>query len=962
MNQDEKLGGDNTEPAGAPAASKEMSTEHKIVDDTGAVASVNSTVASQPGCTASNGFDDDSEAEGADVLAPDLELSVSDPIWKVNLADLQPSKLALRAGRLRFDDGSLGDFVYVPESYNFNSEEGFQAILSTDSDEPELVFHFPANFGVVPNDNYADTKLYWDLYQPDSYHTIWFGRDDLKLPDPDRDYSKIRRQETRVMNILDGISQACSQTSAVYLLTDPFRGNKMAEMACRSASQAGGGVVYSLGLFVCDEFTKVDQTKTDNRVFKPIKEGDKETKIPWTDRHDLRRVNLDRKLVFQNSDFVVTKGDRQKYAIEVTCNRTNVEESFYRSYRIHKVNNGLAPDCSHRLVFETKKSKERFQQKFLNRFPTGSLVVGSSDQELRSAVECIKAGRPVFVLEHTGISADGVAALLRYGEHLHAKRLVTDEEKQKYLYFNLPNSIGLWNQLSMSDKVWYDVRVMADTFQSLAPFYNPDANIIFNMNDALDVNKLQDDITKVMGSVFETTPELGGAEKDIAVISQAQGIKTLVATARHRYRIYSLIFQVFIRVVIVFAVLTTILQSQLEEEEPAFEVLKFWNIILPLVESALIALEASFRPTNKYANLLLAEKRIESECFRFQTRTGIYRNRGGMGLKAMHARAAFSERVQGFLKECMQSDVASGSLLSSGSDAKKLHDTLMAPNLDNSGGHPPVLAPLTGELLNGTGNVVKFNLFSEEKPEEDKRPDASENMFYSKEYNFDKLRAADGECLKKQKNETFYSRGYSFVPDAAFLKEEEEGHAEVKRILQNPKSQNIIKDDVLRAPAYVEDRLLPMMGHFYGRLPRDTFIKRLNLVLATFLLAAATAFVSLGLHEWVPLLLAAVAAFEYSTAYLQLETRIPNLNASATELTNIQMWWNGLTLIQSRQPSNKDTLVDRTEEAIISHYAQFAGATLLFAKQRHSAANELKNDEERGSGVEPVNLESKKAA
>lgn len=110
------------------------------------------------------------------------------------------------------------------------------------------------------------------------------------------------------------------------------------------------------------------------------------------------------------------------------------------------------------------------------------------------------------------------------------------------------------------------------------------------------------------------------------------------------------------------------------------------------------------------------------------------------------------------------------------------------------------------------------------------------------------------------------------------------------------------------------------------------------MTLITCLTASATGFVSFGLHEWVPLILAISAALEYSTAYLHLDTGIPNLNAAATELTNIESWWNGLSLIQSRQLGIRDILVHRTESAIISYYTQHAGATKLLAEQRLAAA------------------------
>src|SRR5210317_2011620 len=73
--------------------------------------------------------------------------------WRVNLSSVQPRQLALRSGKFQFDDGGIGDFVFVPEHYNFDTEESFQAILNAlqITEHPEIVFRFDTNYGVVPN-------------------------------------------------------------------------------------------------------------------------------------------------------------------------------------------------------------------------------------------------------------------------------------------------------------------------------------------------------------------------------------------------------------------------------------------------------------------------------------------------------------------------------------------------------------------------------------------------------------------------------------------------------------------------------------------------------------------------------------------------------------------------------------------------------------------------------------------
>ena len=65
----------------------------------------------------------------------------------------------------------------------------------------------------------------------------------------------------------------------------------------------------------------------------------------------------------------------------------------------------------------------------------------------------------------------------------------------------------------MCDTIWKDAKVIASTFRSYAPNFNPAANEIFNVDRDPDVNDIQDKVTRVMGSVFDHVP---GEMKDCA--------------------------------------------------------------------------------------------------------------------------------------------------------------------------------------------------------------------------------------------------------------------------------------------------------------------------------------------------------------------------------------------------------------------------------------------------------------
>lgn len=118
----------------------------------------------------------------------------------VEIAAIQSARGAIRIGRFQFDDDSIGEFVLI--------QNGLQEILNALQihKNPELmIFAFPENFGVVPNENFEDTKLYRENFL--DVDTSTRTRNDLKFPDPKRDYVHIHKIESRVRNVLDGISR-----------------------------------------------------------------------------------------------------------------------------------------------------------------------------------------------------------------------------------------------------------------------------------------------------------------------------------------------------------------------------------------------------------------------------------------------------------------------------------------------------------------------------------------------------------------------------------------------------------------------------------------------------------------------------------------------------------------------------------------------------------------------------------
>lgn len=970
---------------------------------------------SQPDETPSN-------TAGASMVAAKAAATTDVPIYQVNLADLQPTKFALRRGQFRFNKGQLGHFLYIPDNFDFTSDDGLDSIFkSLGMPPPEMVFQFEENYSVVPNTHYADTELYWKLFPNEDYFRTWRARDDLMFPNPQRDYVRSNTMEHRVQTILDGISQACAQTSAVYLLTEPFRGNTIAEMACQSAFRVGQDRVSSLGLFTCTDFSAVQTGMEDTRSFPPLpqsmeelmqlhgvalpEEGEKKYSndekmkmilkrekelilkeapghvVPWGQRYDTRRVWI-QKATFENSDYVVTQGDVPKYAIDIRTDFTESEARFHKSYRHQQIKAGLASDCSHRLVFESDYGRNRFEKFFLDRFHTGMICTGSTEKEVSVALDYFREGRPLFILENTGLAADAMASLVDFTCMIRSGRLKDQGEIDYYLEYAMPNSIMLWNQLCMCGTLWYDARVVAEAIPAIAPYINSDAHVIFDVTQNEDVSRMQDIITKAMSTPFEGATELGGVEKDLAVIHQATSIVEALKDARNRYRYHSLIFQVMIRLVIFLTVVLTVLQTtKVDEADDSYSALKVVNTILPLVGSALLAVEAAFRPAFKHAALLLAEKRVESEMYRYKTRTGVYRMKGGVAGQYKRVRAIFAENCQEIFHECMQSDLSTGTILPSSNDTAGYADGLwrvrraqdeddaLSSNVNEKKDSTALNLDFEDEVeVVGTPVSGRSRRWRHQKDEKKNalhsrgKPKGQINDFYSVDYDYGDIiegQKNTGRCFQRQVQETFYSRNYNHLPDEKFLAEEKkaiETIAEMKNREKGDRSSD--SADVMGSQYYIENRLEYEGRKFYSQLPSLALCYRSLQVLTIMFIGAATLVVSVDKQEWVPVLVAAAAACEFASTFMNLESRIPTMNAAAGDLTNVMFWWNGLTLIQSRQPSVKDELVARSEEAILSQYEQFAGATLILARKRLAEAQQTKESDDANPSDEEANKKS----
>ena len=824
----------------------------------------------------------------------------------------------LRHGTFLCDGSTIKNFVYVPSRYN-PPEGAIEGVLKAlGLDPPQLAFSYDKGYGIAPpsaGDAGLALTCAGACMPPDA---------------PNK-----RLIEERVRAVLDGISDACAQTSSIHVLQRPFLTNKLSELVCDSCRGRAGCV--TLGMFTAESFTSLaapgtDEAKKEAELLKrgggvvrpegggtaaAISEDESEMvglfheasqvraelERQWQADPDLvrhadrvkkavspngpRRTTLD-KSVFEEKGATEATAKEVTRVIEVSTETSEYEEAWLSTFgdRVNIISSGLLPKVTHALVFETDKKRTELAEGFLAAYATGIIVAGGTAPVYRKSVQCLKTGRPVFIFEGTGGTSKVVARLVRLGKLLDNPKGRDSKEVQAYIDDKFP----LEPSQSSPDgdviaeatmKCLKEARTVALNFPER---FNKDAvlSIPVGVDEQSDgnvsgssfsVEKLQDDITKVMASVYDHVPELGGREAERRALRHAATSKDLLERAAKRYRLEATSIQTLLRLVFVCTASGAIAQSELEHEDKlSGGGLQRVNVALPLIMSFLITLYSTYRPMQKFAALWAAAKRLEGEAYRFRTRTGAYRAAQSSAKGSGH-RQRFATACEDIFRDVSASDVRGG--------------TLTLVNVDtwaDAVESVEAVAPSKGRAATKKG--------SEEVP-------TSRTA-----------RRAAGHHVRIE-------------PD--------EGEASAE-----PETAAVLDDGftVLSADKYLRERLIPALRRSQQRAPMLS--RRLKLLQALTLLGSAVVVTlqSFELPAYTPIVLAIVAVIEFSVQYMQLESELPAANATTLALTRVLVWWDGLSLIQQRMPSSKHKLVDLVETALLMQEEGFVqGALANLAKE-----------------------------
>lgn len=802
----------------------------------------------------------------------------------VDLVDYHScGKRGLRKGTFQFDNETRGDFVFVPEYYDFHSKSGFLAILTAMGIPfPKFVLNFEKNYGLIPNESKEELEAWLEYEEMSDYSQLkrYHRYSHCAFADPARRdvRAKVLTYKRMTKNFLDGVSEVCSSIDSVYLISEPFRGNELSTLACESASRNG---VVSLGLFSADDFSVVvedDDKEATNKWDLLFQSKDdmsvSEDTIEWRDRKDAQRSRVCKKM-FDDETYCVPLGDEPRKAIKISCGLTEYEATYAEKHRgVTCIANGLADVCANRLVFTSKKRRNEFKSIFTDIFPTGAIAGGSNKSELYSMIRCLKDGRPLFILKGTGIVASAAEMFIQ--------RCSTPELNVELVGSQLDRFIPV------TADIIPEAKSLLATVRSSLPHYSPDTYESFDVGRDIDLDHMKERISQVIGTVFDFYPEVGGESKDMDVLKYCEKQLDQVKSAKLWYRVNTGIVQYMMRALFIASITLAIIQGSIVKDPTKEQglsalsginalkdksVFEITTLVCVVVATVFHAVDSYMRPSLKYASLLLAQARLESEVFRFKTRTGKYRLLDDDGTKR-DIRVLFTKRCQLIFDDCLQSDFSDGSLKFLPFCCKK------------------TTYKYEYESVPKRNRRIKNKLSDEQLLETS--PDSSYD-----------LEGGSVKELKHIDSTTSSKSSGSYMITS---------HQQLSSLFQSPS----YGDRCLSFDDYVAQRLQKELNQSESQLPLFTFFRTILQLIVIALTASCALLVIYDKIRWVPIALAGAATSEFFLQFYHLTTRVPVLNASTRALRDVKTWEQGLTHVQTRLPSKKNELVDRCEVAILS--------------------------------------------
>lgn len=137
----------------------------------------------------------------------------------------------------------------------------------------------------------------------------------------------------------------------------------------------------------------------------------------------------------------------------------------------------------------------------------------------------------------------------------------------------------------------------------------------------------------------------------------------------------------------------------------------------------------------------------------------------------------------------------------------------------------------------------------------------------------------------------------------------------------------------LSAEEYIDGRLRRSLANFENLVPRLNYwhmFLRVMMIVAT---SVNAVFALLPLKQWIPAFVALASLLHTIIKDQMLTERLTACNIAIMKLQNLLIWWNSLTLVQRRMPTNFERLVVDSEELVNADMVWLPNAAKDFSSQ-----------------------------
>jgi len=151
----------------------------------------------------------------------------------------------------------------------------------------------------------------------------------------------------------------------------------------------------------------------------------------------------------------------------------------------------------------------------------------------------------------------------------------------------------------------------------------------------------------------------------------------------------------------------------------------------------------------------------------------------------------------------------------------------------------------------------------------------------------------------------------------------------------------------LRAQQFLDWRLIPELEKRRKSTPKwENLLNVTQFII--FFCSSITAFLAaVDQTGYIAVVLAFAAAVSAFVELRQLKHRVRGMNLTISKLGKVHLWWQGLTLVQRRQQSSRERLVNETEQALIDEIATLTAT----AARLDSGQNEEDQEQQDGSAT-----------